>query len=128
LAVGEAGEARDDRLMFTPPSGSGLGSAGRADAKEVFVGAAPAREIATKHRIGELPDVVAIVVDLDGMIADQGFVGCPMGIRHGQQAGALPGRHRDPFDRMLIARAMLEQMLLVANERMFDTHGLRPLW
>lgn len=94
----------------------------------IFVSAASAWEIATKHRIGKLPGVTSIVTDLDHAIADQGFVGLPISLRHGQAAGALPGPHRDPFDRMLIAQAMLESLVLVSNEEPFDVYGVARLW
>ena len=44
------------------------------------------------------------------MITAQGFQALPIGIKHGQIAGSLPGPHRDPFDRMLIAQAILESL------------------
>jgi PIN domain nuclease of toxin-antitoxin system len=94
----------------------------------IFVSAASAWEIATKHRIGKLPGVAAIVADLDGTIASQGFVGLPISVRHGQAAGALPGPHRDPFDRMLIAQAMQENLVLISNEVLFDAYGVARLW
>ena len=81
------------------------------DGNGIFVSAASAWEITTKYRIGKLPGVAAIVADLEGAIADQGFIGLPISLRHGQMAGALPGIHRDPFDRMLIAQAMLENLV-----------------
>lgn len=95
---------------------------------EVFISAASAWEIATKHRIGKLPGVSSIVADLDATIASQGFVGLPISMRHGQAAGSLPGPHRDPFDRMLIAQAMLEDLVLVSNELTFDAYGVKRLW
>ncbi len=98
------------------------------EANGVFVSAASAWEIATKHRIGKLPGVAAVIADLDGAIADQGFAALPIGVRHGQAAGALPGPHRDPFDRMLIAQAMLENLVLVSNEQPFDAYGVARLW
>jgi PIN domain nuclease of toxin-antitoxin system len=61
----------------------------------IFVSAASAWEIATKHRIGKLPGVAAIVADLERAIVDQGFIRLPINVRHGQTAGALPGPHRD---------------------------------
>jgi PIN domain nuclease of toxin-antitoxin system len=94
----------------------------------VFVSAASAWEITTKHRLGKLPGVAAIVADLDGAIADHGFAGLPISLRHGQAAGALPGPHRDPFDRMLIAQAMLDNLVLVSNEQDFDAYGVGRLW
>ncbi len=94
----------------------------------IFVSAASICEIATKHRLGKLPGASAIVADLAGVIESQGFVGLPITIRHGQAAGALPGPHRDPFGRMLIAQAMLDDLVLVSNERAFDAYGVRRLW
>jgi PIN domain nuclease of toxin-antitoxin system len=99
------------------------------DAKnEVFVSAATTWEIATKYRIGKLPGVASIFGELDGAIADQGFIELPISFRHGQIAGALPGPHRDPFDRMLMAQAMLENLVLVSNEAAFDVYGVARLW
>jgi PIN domain nuclease of toxin-antitoxin system len=94
----------------------------------IFVSAASTWEIATKHRLGKLPGVAAIVADLDRAAGDQGFVGLPISLRHGQVAGALPGPHRDPFDRMLIAQVMLENLVLVSNEQSFDAYGVARLW
>lgn len=109
-----------------------LSAAARAaisdDSNHVFISAASTWEIATKHRIGKLPGVATIVSDLDRTIVDQGFVGLPISLRHGQVAGSLPGPHRDPFDRMLIAQAMLESLTLVSNERLFDAYGVGRLW
>lgn len=94
----------------------------------VFVSAASAWEMATKHRIGKLSSAAAIIADLDSILAVQGFAGLPIEVRHGQIAGALPGPHRDPFDRMLIAQAMLESLTLVSNEQAFDAYGAVRLW
>jgi len=98
------------------------------DENAIFVSAASTWEISTKHRLGKLPGVNVIASDLAGAIESQGFVGLPITIRHGQAAGALPGPHRDPFDRMLIAQAMLDDLVLVSNERVFDAYGVRRLW
>ena len=98
------------------------------EGNEIFISAASAWEIATKHRIGKLSGVAAIVADLDRAIVDQGFISLPISLRHGQVAGALPGPCRDPFDRMLIALAMLENRVLVSNEQPFDAYGVGRLW
>ena len=94
----------------------------------VFVSAASAWEIATKFRIGKLPGAATIVADLAGVLVFQGFVRLPISFAHGQAAGALPGPHKDPFDRMLIAQAMLGGMVLVSNDQHFDSYGVRRLW
>ena len=98
------------------------------EANGIFVSAASAWEITTKHRIGKLPGVAAVIADINAAILDQGFTGLPICLRHGQVAGALPGPHRDPFDRMLIAQAMLENLVLVSNELPFDAYGVGRLW
>jgi PIN domain nuclease of toxin-antitoxin system len=49
-------------------------------------------------------------------------------MRHAQRAGSLGGQHRDPFDRMLIAQAMIDDLTLVSNERVFDAYGVKRLW
>ena len=100
-----------------------------ADANnDVFVSAASAWEICTKYRLGKLPGAAAIIADLDAAIVNQSFVGLPISVRHGQVGGTLPGPHRDPFDRMLIAQAMVDNLVLVSNEQIFDRYGVGRLW
>ena len=94
----------------------------------ILVSTASIWEIATKHRIGKLPGFGAVVADLGRAVANQGFVGLPIELRHGQAAGSLPGPQRDPFDRMLVAQAMLENLVLVSNEHAFDAYGVARLW
>ena len=94
----------------------------------VVVSAASAWELATKHRIGKLPNAAAVVDDLPGVIADQGFEELPITVDDAARAGALPGPHRDPFDRMLIAQAASRNLVLVSIESLFDRYGVRRLW
>jgi len=95
---------------------------------KVFVSAASAWEIAIKHRSGKLPDASVVADDILGTVAAEGFAELGISVRHAQHAGNLGGHHRDPFDRMLIAQAMLEDLTLVSNERTFDAYGVRRLW
>ena len=95
---------------------------------EVMVSAASAWEIATKHRIGKLPDAEALALDIPGAIAGQNFEELPITVEHAVRAGALPGPHRDPFDRMLIAQALSGNLVLVSIESLFDSYGVRRLW
>lgn len=95
---------------------------------EVIVSAASAWEIATKHRIGKLPDAEALALDIPGAIAGQNFEELPITVEHAVRAGALPGPHRDPFDRMLIAQALSDNLVLVSIEPLFDSYGVRRLW
>jgi PIN domain nuclease of toxin-antitoxin system len=94
----------------------------------VLVSAASAWEIATKVRIGRLPGTEEVAADLPGIVLGQGFVQLPITLAHAQRAGSLPGSHRDPFDRMLIAQAQVEDVPLVSNEVLFDAYGVRRIW
>lgn len=94
----------------------------------IFISAASAWEVAVKHRLGRLPDADAIALDIAGAIADQGFEGLPITIDDAARAGALPGHHRDPFDRMLIAQALSRNLVLVSIDTLFDQYGVRRLW
>ncbi|MGA2904147.1 MAG: type II toxin-antitoxin system VapC family toxin [Candidatus Korobacteraceae bacterium] len=95
---------------------------------EVFVSAASAWEIATKHRLGELPNATALAGNITAIVQQLGFRPLPISLGHAERAGALPGEHRDPFDRMLIAQAQAENLSLISNERLFDAYGIRRIW
>ena len=74
------------------------------EANDIVVSAVSAWEIATKFRIGRLPGSEAVAVDVAGHIAGQGFVELAISVADAECAGRLPGPHRDPFDRMLVAQ------------------------
>ena len=97
-------------------------------AATVYVSAASAWEIATKVRLGKLPDAEYLVSELGLHVASQGFSALDVSISHGLRAGALPGPHRDPFDRMLIAQAQAENLALISNEGVFDLYGITRFW
>jgi PIN domain nuclease of toxin-antitoxin system len=97
-------------------------------ANEILASAASAWEIATKHRIGKLPQAGPLAQDFVGSIAAEGFIGLPIGVREAEAAGRLSGPHRDPFDRMLIAQALAQSLTLISNERVFDCYGVARLW
>ena len=98
-----------------------------AEATGVYVSAASIWEISTKVRLGKL-EWPADAGTVTTYILGQGFRGLPIALTHAELAGELRIDHRDPFDRMLIAQARLEDLLLVSNERLFDTAGVKRLW
>lgn len=84
---------------------------------EVFVSAVSGWEIGIKKAKGRLvaPDDLAAVVD------EKRFEHLPLTFAHAERAAALPSHHRDPFDRMLIAQAQAEGLVLVTRDsRMAD--------
>lgn len=95
---------------------------------EIFVSAASAWEIATKFRIGKLPHAGVLAGNVGGVLTSQGFLELPITVHDAEAAGSLPGLHRDPFDRMLIAQATLADLVLVSNEAVFDRYEIRRLW
>ena len=100
----------------------------RTGGNEVFVSAASAWEICTKHRIGKLPEAEPIASRFEAAIAGQNFHPLSVTMQHAQLAGSLHGVHKDPFDRMLIAQALVENLTLISNEARFDAFGVARLW
>ena len=98
------------------------------DDNDVFISAASAWEITTKHRLGKLPGADLIAAGIAGAIANQGFGALAITVDDASRAGALPGPHRDPFDRMLIAQALTHNLVFVSNESRFDWYGVHRLW
>jgi len=70
----------------------------------------------------------APAIDLEAAMARGRFK--PLGIAFGvhRQLAGLPAIHGDPFDRLLIAQAQVEQLRFVSNEVRFDTYGVLRLW
>jgi len=94
----------------------------------VAVSAASAMEIATKYRIGKLPDAALLAQDFEAIVAEQGFDELAITVRHARMAGEMNIAHKDPFDRLLIAQAQAEDMVLVSNETQFDGFAVKRLW
>ena len=95
---------------------------------EIIVSAASAWEISTKVRIGRLPGFDVFAAEFRARIEKLGFAELAITVEHGQRAGLLPGDHRDPFDRMLIAQAQAENLPIVSNEHVFDAYYVRRIW
>jgi PIN domain nuclease of toxin-antitoxin system len=94
----------------------------------LIVSAASAWEIAIKVRLGKLPTAADLAADFSGLVQREGFELLAISSEHGIRAGLLPGPHRDPFDRMLIAQVQAENMPIVSNEASFESYGVRRIW
>ncbi len=100
-----------------------------ADIKNTLVvSAASAWEIATKVRLGKLPTAASLAADFAGYVEREGFQMLPISVDHGIRAGLLPGSHKDPFDRMLIAQSQADNLPILSNETVFDSYGIRRRW
>lgn len=100
---------------------------GSADT-DVFVSAASAWEIATKHRIGRLTHMPAIVERYQGLVVRNGFTELSVTTAHGLFAGSLVSDHRDPFDRMIAAQGILESLAVVSVDRAIAELGADVVW
>jgi PIN domain nuclease of toxin-antitoxin system len=98
------------------------------EANLVVVSAASAMEVATKFRIGKLPDAALLAQDFEAIIASQGFTELGISVRHARLAGEMGVDHKDPFDRLLIAQALSEDLALVSNEARFDDFAVTRVW
>ena len=94
----------------------------------VFVSAATAWEMATKYRIGKLREAAAIVAGMPGLLERCHLQPLAVTVEHGHRAGLLPGAHKDPFDRMLAAQAIIEDMDLVTVDPALAGLGARVVW
>jgi PIN domain nuclease of toxin-antitoxin system len=95
---------------------------------EILISAVSAMEIATKFRLGKLAEAERLAQDFEAIIEEQGFASLSISVRHASLAGSLQLSHKDPFDRLLIAQSILENLTLVTNEAVFDDFGVSRLW
>lgn len=94
----------------------------------VAVSAASAMEVATKFRIGKLPGAALLARDFEDVVAEQGFDELAISVHHARLAGEMNIAHKDPFDRLLIAQAQAEDIVLISNEALFDGFAVKRLW
>lgn len=94
----------------------------------LLVSAATAWEIGTKVRLGRLPGAQDLAADFAGYLAREGFESLDVSTQHGIRAGLLPGPHKDPFDRMLVAQCQAENLPLISSDTIFDTYKVRRAW
>jgi PIN domain nuclease of toxin-antitoxin system len=97
----------------------------RDPSNAVYVSAASTWEIAIKAALGK---VSADVDEVVRTAAAVGFAELPISNKHAQRVRSLPAHHRDPFDRMLIAQAMVEGLMVVTHDREFSAYKVSIEW
>lgn len=88
---------------------------------DVLVSSASVWEIAIKAALGR---VEIELDDLEDAILRNGFRPLLIEYRHAVTVARLPAVHRDPFDRMLVAQASVEELRIVSHDRVFERYGL----
>lgn len=110
-------------LANDPALGRAARDAIAAAQSDVFVSAASAWEISIKKALGKLE----APSDLQGQLELNRFEPLSITVGHGYAAGALPRLHDDPFDRLLVAQAQAEDLVVVTRDRRFDLYGVGTL-
>jgi PIN domain nuclease of toxin-antitoxin system len=93
------------------------------DGNEMLFSAVATWEIYVKHSMGKLKHLG----DFD-LIEETSPTLLPITHAHVLAAAALPYHHRDPFDRMLIAQAQIEDAVIVTTDRAFADYDVRTVW
>jgi PIN domain nuclease of toxin-antitoxin system len=91
---------------------------------DVHVSTATVWEIAIKRALGRLDFPLD---EVEGILADEGFLPLPITVAHAARAGSLPAVHRDPFDRMLVAQAQVEGLTVVSVDSMIRRYAVAVL-
>jgi len=87
----------------------------------IIVSSASAWEIATKYRVGKLPEAKQLVEEYSQILYQAKFIELAITTVHALRAGSLPIAHRDPFDRMIMAQAELENLPVITYDAAFQT-------
>jgi len=94
----------------------------------IFVSAASAWEISIKVRAGELPLAEPFERDFVRKTDLAGYTLLPITVENALRAGRLVGAHRDPFDRMIAAQALADDIPIISLDSKLDSFGVRRIW
>jgi PIN domain nuclease of toxin-antitoxin system len=97
-----------------------------AAANQVFASACSGYEIAYKERRGRLPS--PLPYPITDLLRRAHFTPLPITAGHAEAAGRLPGPHRNPWDRILIAQAGMEALTVVTIGRVFPDYNVPVVW
>lgn len=97
---------------------------------QLFVSPASVWEMSIKHKLGKWPEVAPFMDEqLYAHLTRQlGASELLIDHRHTRLAGQLGAVHKDPFDRLLVAQALLENMTLVSKDSALDVFAVERLW
>jgi PIN domain nuclease of toxin-antitoxin system len=94
---------------------------------EIFISIVSLWEIAIKTSLGKL-EMAINLPSIINKIEENGFIMLPIFPEHTVCVASLPFHHKDPFDRMLIAQTIVEQLKIISKDGVFDSYGVDWLW
>jgi PIN domain nuclease of toxin-antitoxin system len=98
------------------------------ETNRVFLSVASLWEIAIKISLGKLTINESFETLIPEQLSANGIELLDISVSHTTMIADLPFHHRDPFDRLLVAQAQVEQFSLVSKDEIFDTYGINRLW
>ena len=99
-----------------------------SEENEILISAASAWEITTKVRIGKLPGAQYLADHFVESVTESGYLLLDISVEHAVRAGRMPGAHKDPFDRILAAQALHEDIPILSIDAQLDVFGVRREW
>lgn len=94
----------------------------------IYFSAASVWEIAIKSNAGKLPEIVDFESQYGPLMQANDFRSLAVTDDHALRGGFLPGAHRDPFDRLIAAQALIEGMTVITRDREIAAFGCEVLW
>ena len=85
-------------------------------------------EMAIKIKTGKLSLKQPLDLFIDNFQIDYKFKLLDISLQHIYQTQQLPLHHRDPFDRLLIAQSIIENIAIISSDSIFDAYGIRRIW
>jgi PIN domain nuclease of toxin-antitoxin system len=95
---------------------------------QCLVSVASGWEIAIKVSLGKLRIDAALDRFLPEQLAANGFQALAIELKHAARVARLPFHHRDPFDRLLVAQAVEEELSIVTSDPVFAHYGVKRVW
>lgn len=94
----------------------------------IFISSATVWEIATKHRKGKLGEAKEVLEYFSALIQENDFKILPIEWQHAKLAGQFTQIHQDPFDRMLVAQSILNDLILVSCDSALNEFPVNLYW
>lgn len=98
------------------------------DNNDIYVSSASVWEMATKHRKGKLGQANIILQNFAKLVSDSDFKTLSINWQHAKLSGEYALNHADPFDRMLVAQAQIENLQLISCDKEIQNFPILLIW